>query len=76
MTTKVKKAIYMARSRNPSKEVEAALLELEALGWVVEESKGRSAHGWGFMLCPANAKDLCSSGVFCRMSIWSTPRNP
>lgn len=66
----------MSRKRHPVKEIEAALRALEAEGWTVEDSKGRSAHGWGFVLCPANAGDACRSGVFCRMSVWGTPRNP
>jgi len=66
----------MARTKHPSKDIESALHELEALGWSVEEAKGRSAHSWGYVLCPANAGNACRSGVFCRMSVWSTPRNP
>jgi hypothetical protein len=66
----------MPRSKHASKEIEAALTALEKSGWLVEEAKGRSAHSWGFVLCPANAGDACRSGVFCRMSVWSTPRNP
>lgn len=66
----------MARTKHPSKDIETALQELEALGWSVEEAKGRSAHSWGYILCPANAGNACRSGVFCRMSVWSTPRNP
>lgn len=66
----------MARTKHPSKDIESALQELEALGWSVEEAKGRSAHSWGYVLCPANAGNACRSGVFCRMSVWSTPRNP
>ena len=66
----------MARKRHPVKEIEAALEALEAEGWTVEDSKGRSAHAWGFVLCPANAGNACRSGVFCRMSVWSTPRSP
>lgn len=66
----------MTRIRHPSKEIECALQELEALGWTVEKAKERSAHSWGYVLCPANATDLCRSGVFCRMSVWSTPANP
>lgn len=46
------------------------------MGWTVEEAKGRSAHSWGYVLCPANAGAACRSGTFCRMSIWSTPRQP
>lgn len=66
----------MTRPRHPDKEIEAALLKLECLGWRVEKSKGRSAHAWGFARCPANAKDTCRNGVFCQNQIWTTPRNP
>ena len=59
-----------------TRRVEAALKALEAVGWAVEAAKGHSAHAWGYVLCPANAQDACRSGVFCRMSVWSTPRNP
>ena len=68
--------LRVSRRRHPNKEVEAALEELESMGWSVNEAKGRSAHGWGFALCPANAKEACRSGIFCRMSIWSTPSPP
>ena len=64
------------RTRHPDKEIEAALRTLEATGWTVQNAKGRSSHAWGFALCPANARNLCRSGQFCRMSVWSTPRNP
>jgi len=66
----------MSRTKHPSKEIEAALVALEALGWTVAEAKGRSAHSWGYVLCPANAGEACRSRVFCRMSVWSTPANP
>lgn len=66
----------MTRPRHPDKDIESALLRLEAAGWQVAPAKGRSAHAWGFVLCPENAKDACRGGVFCRMSVWSTPRNP
>jgi hypothetical protein len=66
----------MTRPRHPDKTIEAALAELEGLGWFVEKSKGRSAHAWGYVLCPENAKDKCRNGVFCRNQVWSTPRNP
>ena len=64
------------RSRHPDKAIEAALRALETRGWTIEKAKGRSAHAWGFALCPANAGAECRGGVFCRMSVWSTPRNP
>ena len=41
----------MTRPRHPNKAIEAALAELERLGWRVEKSKGRSAHAWGFARC-------------------------
>ncbi|MYG52939.1 MAG: hypothetical protein F4204_11500 [Rhodospirillaceae bacterium] len=66
----------MPRKRHPNKEIESALKDLESAGWMVEETKGRSAHSWGYVLCPANAGNVCRSGTFCRMSVWSTPRNP
>lgn len=66
----------MARNKHPDKKIEAALKKLESAGWVVEAAKGRSAHSWGYVLCPANAGNACRSGTFCRMSVWSTPRNP
>jgi hypothetical protein len=34
----------MSRRRHPDKAIEAALRDLEMLGWTVGESKGRSAH--------------------------------
>jgi len=64
----------MPRRRHPDKTIEAALRDLEALGWTVGESKGRGAHAWGFALCPRNSRD-CRGGLFCRMSVWSTPRD-
>jgi hypothetical protein len=66
----------MSRSRHPSKTIEAAIAELERLGWKVEKSKGKSAHAWGFARCPSNARNVCRNGVFCQNQIWSTPRNP
>ena len=68
--------IFDLRTRHPNKDIEAALRTLEAAGWTVQNARGRSAHAWGFALCPANAGNLCRSGQFCRMSVWSTPRNP
>ena len=64
------------RTRHPNKDIEAALAELEAAGWTVRSAKGRSAHAWGFTLCPANAGDRCRNRTFCRMSIYGTPRDP
>ena len=64
----------MAGSRHPAKEIEAALREVEALGWLVEEAKGGNAHSWGSMKCPANKGSECRTGKYCWMPIFSTPR--
>ncbi len=64
----------MARSSHSKKDVEAALRHAEANGWRVEESQGRG-HAWGQMYCPYRS-DECRCGTFCRVSIWSTPKNP
>ena len=66
----------LSRPKHPIKEIEAALSALERMGWAVEAAKGRSAHSWGYVLCPANAGNACRSGLFCRMSVWSTPTAP
>lgn len=55
------------RPCHPSKEIEAAVVQAEALGW--RFVKGRS-HCWGRLLCPKNDRDGC------QLSVWSTPKNP
>ncbi|MDQ3758294.1 MAG: hypothetical protein M3394_10645 [Actinomycetota bacterium] len=56
------------RIRHPKKEVEQALRAAEARGWtVVLTPRG---HRWGEMRCPYDGAGRC------RISIWSTPRNP
>ncbi len=62
------------KRKHPNKEIRAAIEYAESKGWRVEESKG---HPWGRILCPNNdnGKD-CRCGVFCIMSIWSTPKFP
>ena len=62
----------LRRKKHTSKEIEAVILELEALGWSLIEGKG---HCWGILRCPANDQD-CRCGLFCQMSVWSTPKNP
>ena len=52
-------------------DVEAVIHYAEELGWRVELSNG---HAWGQLLCPNNDEE-CRCGEFCRMSIWSTPKN-
>lgn len=66
----------MRRPKHPDRTIEEALRALEDLGWSVRKSTGRSAHAWGMVRCPENAKDLCRNGVFCQNQVWSTPRNP
>ena len=66
----------MTRKRHPIKEIEDALKKLEELGWSVQAAKGQRSHSWGFVLCPAKLRNACRDGVFCRMSVWSTPRDP
>lgn len=34
-----------------------------------------NGHAWGILRCPVNDKE-CRCGVFCQMSVWSTPANP
>ena len=62
----------MPRKKHTSKEIEAVVQELEALGWDLIEGRG---HVWGILRCPANDKE-CRCGTFCNMSVWSTPKNP
>jgi len=66
----------MARKRHPTKEIEDALKKLEELGWSVQPAKGQRSHSGGFVLCPAKLRNACRDAVFCRMSVWSTPRDP
>ena len=57
----------MARPAHPRKEIEAAVVYAEALGWTVKLSNG---HAWGRMKCPCHTREGC------QLSVWSTPRNP
>jgi hypothetical protein len=52
------------RNRHPKKEVEQALQYSEENRWTVEQTS--SGHKWGVARC----------GQGCKVSIWSTPRNP
>ena len=60
------------RKKHPNKEIEAAVCYAEERGWRVIEKSG---HAWGSLVCPQNSVD-CRCGLFCQMSVWSTPRNP
>ena len=62
----------MPRKKHTSKEIEAVIQELEALGWDLIDGKG---HVWGILRCPANDKE-CRYGTFYNMWVWSTPQNP
>jgi hypothetical protein len=64
----------MPRERHPSKEIEAAIHFARQHGWQFRVP-GRSAHCFGVLMCPHNDK-ACRCGLFCRVSIWSTPANP
>ncbi len=62
----------MRRSRHTRKEIEEVLQKLEAEGWMIVPGKG---HVWGLLRCPRNSEE-CRCGVFCQMSVWSTPKDP
>jgi hypothetical protein len=57
----------MGRPRHPNKHIEKAIQYAESLGWRVEISNG---HRWGCLLCPQASREGC------KISVWSTPRNP
>jgi hypothetical protein len=53
---------------HPNKHIREALNYAEACGWTIKKA-GPRAHAWGVIQCSYGHRD-------CRMSIWSTPRNP
>lgn len=53
----------MSGKKHPNKDIRKALKSAKKLGWELLVSKG---HPFGILIC----------GQGCRMSIWSTPRNP
>ena len=61
----------MPRKKHPKQEVEEALRYAEEIVWRV---KVGGSHAWGKIYCPYNDKE-CRCGMFCIMSIWSTPKN-
>ena len=75
VTTFIARLIWN-ESPTPEQGHRSSTLAIGSRRWTVQNAKGRSSHAWGFALCPANAGNLCRSGEFCRMSVWSTPRNP
>ncbi len=64
----------MTRKKHPNKEIEDALKYAEQHNWRIENSNG---HPFGQMYCPYNDREQkCESiGKWCRIGIWSTPRN-
>ena len=66
--------ILVNRKRHQNKEIERAIQFAESLGWRVRKASG-AAHPFGVLRCPHNSKK-CRCGVFCQVSVWSTPRNP
>jgi hypothetical protein len=56
------------RTKHPKKDVEGALTFAEEHGWLVRPTA--SGHRWGEMTCGYADLDRC------RVSIWSTPKNP
>ena len=64
----------MERQKHPNKEIEKTLQYAEEHGWIIEKSKG-SAHCRGQILCPKN-NSACRNGIYCRQSVWSTPKVP
>lgn len=56
------------RTKHPKKDVERALTFAEEHGWLVRPTA--SGHRWGEMTCGYADLDRC------RVSIWSTPKNP
>ncbi len=59
----------MARPLHADKDIENAIKYAETNNWRYKAA-GRSAHGWGRLLCPHAQQ----SG--CMLSIWSTPVDP
>jgi hypothetical protein len=57
-----------SRTKHPKKDVEQALRFAEENGWLVRPTA--SGHRWGEMICGHTDADRC------RISIWSTPKNP
>lgn len=56
------------RAKHPKKDVEQVLRFAEENGWLVRPTA--SGHRWGEMTCGLAGLDSC------RISIWSTPKNP
>lgn len=59
---------------HPNKEIRDAIDYAVSKGWTVKPGGG-SAHCWCTLRCPRNDRE-CRCGLFCQMSVWSTPRVP
>lgn len=57
--------------KHPNKEINKAVQHAILNGWTLKPAKG---HAWAILRCPNNKPD-CRCGLFCQMSVWSTPRN-
>ncbi|MEM9703991.1 MAG: hypothetical protein AAF907_16245 [Planctomycetota bacterium] len=55
--------------KHPNKHIREAIEYALDRGWRLEKS-GKSAHNWGMLLCPFNARGGC------RVAVHSTPRVP
>lgn len=62
----------MKRVKHPKSEIEEVLKYAEQRKWSIEVG---GSHVLGKLYCPFNDK-TCRDGIFCIMSIWSTPKNP
>ena len=58
--------------KHPNKEIRAALEYAKQKGWRIKQG---GSHAWGKIYCPYNDSE-CRCGEFCKISIWSTPKNP
>ncbi|MEO1669715.1 MAG: hypothetical protein AAFR77_02845 [Cyanobacteria bacterium J06631_2] len=58
--------------KHPNKVIRAALEYAKQKGWRIKQG---GSHAWGKIYCPYNDSE-CRCGEFCKISIWSTPRNP
>ena len=61
--------LSVVKGVHPKKESRRAIKMLEAAGWTVTRSKGRTSHGWGRAHCPHGHRK-------CSASIWGTPVDP
>ena len=64
----------MTRKKHQNKGIEKAIKLAESHGWRVRKASG-AAHPYAVLKCPHNDRK-CRCGVFCQVSVWSTPRNP